>query len=196
MYACLKMGLVATALISTSVVANAADAPTRAQLATLYNWTGFYAGGHVGVGWVGDGDSGILGGGQVGYNFYQTGPWVLGAEADLSAASKDLNWTSTLAARLGFAFNRWLVYGKVGGAWANFDHGDPCDHNNKNGDSCGGSKTASGLLLGAGVEYALQNNWSAKFEYNRMDFDHRSDVNVFKIGLNYRFGLNPLPRRW
>jgi len=195
-YACLKMSLVAAALISTSVAANAADAPapapSRAQLGALYAWTGFYAGGHVGFGSVGDDDSRFLGGGQVGYNFYRTGPWVFGAEADISSGSKDLNWTSTLAARLGYAFNRFLVYGKVGGAWASFDHGDPCDHDNKHGDSCGGSNTATGLLLGAGVEYAVQNNWSVKFEYNRMNFDHRADANVFKIGVNYRFGPGPL----
>ena len=186
MYACLKTSLVvATALISTSVLANAADQrpPVRSQLATIYDWTGFYAGGHVGVGWVGNGDSGFLGGGQVGYN-YQTGPWVIGAEADISAASNNLNWASTLAARVGWAFNRWLVYGKVGGAWANQDfvgsHGIVS------------SNTSSGLLLGAGLEYALQNRWSAKIEYNRLDVDHKADV--LKIGLNYRFGLSPLPR--
>ena len=181
MYACLKMSLVATALISVSVVAVAADAPrppVRSQLATIYDWTGFYAGGHVGVGWVGDGDSSFLGGGQVGFN-YQMRQWVLGVEADLSAASKDLNWTSTLAARLGWAFDRWLVYGKVGSAWANIDV--ETRH-----------RTTSGLLLGVGTEYALQNNWTAKIEYTRMDLDHK--VDVLKLGLNYRFGLGPLPR--
>ncbi len=69
MYACLRMSLVATALMLTSIVANvsnAADiprAPVRSPLATIYDWTGFYAGGHVGGGWVGDGDGGFLGGG-------------------------------------------------------------------------------------------------------------------------------------
>jgi len=182
------MSLVAaTALISTSVVANAADVqrpPARSQLATIYDWTGFYAGGHVGGGWVSDGDGGFLGGGQVGFN-YQIRQWVLGVEADLSAASGDLNWSSTLAARFGWTTGPWLVYGKLGGAWANIDfvnHGIVTD------------RTSSGLLLGVGAEYALQNNWTAKIEYNRMNVDH--DVDVIKFGLNYRFGLNPLPRRW
>jgi outer membrane immunogenic protein len=187
MYACLRMSLVvATALISTSVVANAADQrpPVRSQLATIYDWTGFYAGGHVGGGWVGDGDGGFLGGGQVGFN-YQVRPWVFGVEADFSGASGDLNWTSTLAARFGWAVDRWLVYGKVGGAWANIDF----VRMERVSD-----RTSSGLLLGVGAEYALLNNWTAKIEYNRMNVDH--DVDVVKFGLNYRFGLNPLPGRW
>ena len=189
MYACLRMSLVATALMSTSIVANvsnAADiprAPIRSPIATIYDWTGFYAGGHVGGGWVGDGDSSFLGGGQVGFNF-QSGPWVYGVEADASAASGgDLNWTSTLAGRFGWAVNRWMIYGKVGGAWANVDvvrMGRVSDD------------TSSGLLLGVGAEYAIQPNWTAKIEYNRMNVDH--DVDVVKFGLNYRFGLNPM--RW
>jgi opacity protein-like surface antigen len=187
MYACLKMSLVvATALISTSVIANAADQrlPARSPLATIYDWTGFYAGGHVGGGWVGDGDGGFLGGGQVGYNI-QMGPWVYGVEADASAASGDLNWTATLAARFGWAVDRWMVYGKVGGAWVNEDF----VRMRRVSDD-----TSSGLLLGVGAEYAFQNNWTAKIEYNRMNVDR--DVDVVKFGLNYRFGLNPLPGRW
>src|SRR5262249_60696366 len=123
-----------------------------------------------------------VGGGQVGFN-YQVRPWVFGVEADFSGASGDLNWTSTLAARFGWAVDRWLVYGKVGGAWVNSDlvtHGIVTD------------RTSSGLLLGVGAEYALLNNWTAKIEYNRMNVDH--DVDVVKFGLNYRFGLNPLGR--
>src|SRR5438093_1501144 len=183
----LKMSLVvATALISTSVIANAADqrAPVRSQLATIYDWTGFYAGGHIGGGWLSDGNGGFLGGGQVGFN-YQVRQWVFGVEADLSAASGDLNWTSTLAARFGYAVDRWLVYGKVGGAWANIDF--PTYEGTV-------SRTSSGLLLGVGAEYAFQNNWSAKIEYNRMNVDR--DVDVIKFGVNYRFGLNPFPGRW
>src|SRR5262249_45605332 len=33
-------------------------------------------------------------------------------------AEASLDWVSTLAPRVGYAFNNWLVYGKVGGAWA------------------------------------------------------------------------------
>lgn len=190
MYACWKISLVAATLISTSMVADAADVrrpPIRSQLATIYDWTGFYAGGHVGVGWANDNDSGIFAGGQVGFN-YQVGHWVLGVEGDLSATSTDINWTSTLAARVGWAFDRWLVYGKVGGAWANIDAAPVSNSVRESSD-----RSTSGLLVGVGAEYALQNNWTAKVEYNMMDIDDKA--HVFKLGLNYRFGLGPLPRR-
>jgi outer membrane immunogenic protein len=79
---------------------------------------------------------GFLGGGQSGFN-YQSGQWVLGIDGQVSATTiKDT--TSVLlcsrvclrigerrgevgldfhaAARAGWAFDRWLVYGKLGGA--------------------------------------------------------------------------------
>src|SRR5690242_19913472 len=73
--------------------ATAADLPVKAPpmvAATVYNWTGFYIGAHIGAGW-GTSDTtfvdntsaafpagtalnslktrGVLGGGQIGYNF-------------------------------------------------------------------------------------------------------------------------------
>ena len=48
-----------------------------------------------------------------------------------------------------------------------------------------------------GTEYALYGNWTAKAEYNMMDFGSKfgtdTTVNVFKAGLNYRFGFSPPP---
>jgi opacity protein-like surface antigen len=76
-----------------------------------------------------------------------------------------------------------MIYGKVGAAWANVD---VVRMRTVSDD------TSSGLLLGVGAEYAIQPNWTAKIEYNRMNVDR--DVDVVKFGLNYRFGLNPL--RW
>ena len=107
----------------------------------VYNWTGFYAGAHAGWGWS-DGDnggsSGFVGGGQVGFS-YQINQGVLGVEGDFAGttikdsvnaavlgpgavitgnAEASLGWVSTLAPKLGYAFNNWVVYVKVGGAWA------------------------------------------------------------------------------
>jgi outer membrane immunogenic protein len=107
------MGCVAAGALSCS--ANAADMAVKARPmpmpVEIYNWTGFYIGGHFGGG-VGDDDpvtmqrftgggntphplqSGTFtdynfafGGAQAGYN-QQFGSWVAGIEADISAGSK------------------------------------------------------------------------------------------------------------
>ena len=73
----------------------------------VFSWTGFYIGGNAGWGWTNRSgtfttalgadpftvsNNGFLGGAQLGYN-WQTGPFVLGAEADFqgTAASGSLN---------------------------------------------------------------------------------------------------------
>jgi opacity protein-like surface antigen len=54
-------------------------------------------------------------------------------------------------------------------------------------------QTVSGLLLGIGTEYALPYNWTAKVEYNMMNFGgngpfSNDSVSILKGGVNYRFG--------
>jgi outer membrane immunogenic protein len=199
-------------LAATPVAAQAADAVRpvyRAPIGAIYDWTGFYVGGHVGFIST-DGDSGFLGGGQAGFN-YQVGQWVFGVEGQMSATSirnsaggvitlngvpmgrvgaeGSLDWVSTLAGRAGFAFDRWLVYGKLGAAWA---HGSASAFVTGPGvgTSISTSDTVSGWMLGLGTEYALRNNWSAKIEYNMMDFNPGT-IHVVKAGMNYRFGFDP-----
>src|SRR5215831_19218662 len=199
LYRFVKISLAAAALVSTAIVADAADAvrapvyrPAPPIIPLVYNWSGFYVGGHIGAGWSDGGDAGFLGGGQAGYN-YQFGQWVLGAEWQMSATSiKDtasasfifpgfavgtataearLDWISTLAARFGWAFDQWLVYGKVGGAWAHTTIDVSATMNSiigSAGVSVSTDRTFSGFMLGVGTEYALWNNWTAKVEYNMM----------------------------
>jgi len=208
---------------SASAVSDAADAvrgpayrPPPPPIPLFYNWTGFYAGGHLGVGWSGgdgDGSSGFIGGGQVGVN-YQINQWVLGVEADISgttikdsvsatvvgpgavltgSAEASLDWVSTLAPRFGYAFDRWLVYGKFGGAWAHGSGSAGVAINGVPVRSISVDQTVSGWVLGIGTEYALQDNWTAKIEYNMMDFGNGGPFaddkfHVLKAGINYRFG--------
>src|SRR5262249_2619581 len=114
--------------------------PPPAPSSFVYNWKGFYAGVDGGVGWSdgdGSGSSGLVGGGQVGFN-YQINQWVLGVEGDFAGttikdsvnaavvgpgavitgnAEASLDWGSTLAPRVGYAFKHWVVVGKGGGGW-------------------------------------------------------------------------------
>jgi outer membrane immunogenic protein len=220
----LKFSLVAAALVSTSVVGDAADTrrapayPAAPPIPVVYDWTGFYVGAHLGAGWAGgdNGDGGFLGGGQAGFN-YQVGRWVFGVEGQLSATSikesvsatffvpgagvgtagaeASLDWISTLALRAGWAFDRWLVYGKLGAAWAHVSV-DAFASIGGLSASVSADETVSGWMLGVGTEYALWDNWTGKFEYNMLDFgnDLDSTVHVFKAGVNYRFGFGPVVR--
>jgi outer membrane immunogenic protein len=203
----IRLVLVASALssvmlASAATVSSAADGPPPYRAwapAPYWNWSGFYAGAHIGVGWSddgGDGSSGFIGGGQVGYN-YQVGNWVWGVEGEFSGttigaseslmgftATANLDWVSTLAARGGYAFDRWLVYGKLGGAWA---HASAAVSGF--GLTISEATTTSGVVVGVGAEYALGNNWSAKVELDTYNFGHNSDnFNTLKAGVNYRFG--------
>jgi outer membrane immunogenic protein len=220
--------VVSLALVSTTF---AADFPRKAPLyvpaaAPVFTWTGFYVGVHGGWGWAhwdagpgavtggtADGDGWLLGL-QAGYN-YQMGSIVLGIEGEIALA--DVKITEPLFAgsitlkndfyglvtgRLGYAFDRFLVFGKAGVAFTR----DKWDGNDGLGGTATGEFSRVGLALGAGAEYALWNNISVKAEYNFLTFGERTerltttgglvavgaasvseDVHIVKLGANYRF---------
>ena len=110
----------------------------------------------------------------------------------------------TFAGRLGFALDRVLLYGKGGTAFAN-------DKYELNSIAASRSnETRWGWMVGAGIEYSFTDNWSAKFEYNYLDFgtrgvrftdttgtfvldtNIRERIHVAKAGINYRFGWAPV----
>jgi outer membrane immunogenic protein len=221
--------------VSVGQIASAADMPikaARAPVAVTYNWTGFYVGANAGYGWgrsswiddpiFGAADlgthtikGGIIGG-QVGYN-WQSAAWVLGLEADIDWANlkgnhvdqflSDLNTKATavgtLTGRVGYAWSQDLLYLKGGAGWARFKYDDFVTLGGAlNGSS---SSTRWGWMIGGGLEHAFAANWSAKIEYNYLDFgtkrltfgggaggtfvqDITDRVHLFKVGVNYRFG--------
>ena len=172
----------------------------------------------------------FIGGGQVGLN-YQINNFVIGVEGDFDWGANNNNngngvlipglgqtvrvtsndtWISTAAARFGVAVDRVLFYGKAGGGWIG-NNGFTVT-NVTTGASFTGSNnnTASGWLVGAGIEWAFANNWSAKFEYDYLALSGRTftvpagavflagdtfttggnNVQMVKVGINYRFGMN------
>src|SRR5260370_2071056 len=86
-------GTVALVALGATVPALAADLPARtytkaplAYAAPIYNWTGFYIGGHVGGAFAGDNslagrNTRLLRGGQGGFYFQFPPPCVLGISA-------------------------------------------------------------------------------------------------------------------
>lgn len=227
-------GAALAALTGTAIAADLpAKAPVRVAPIAAVNWTGFYIGGHLGYAQsrakLGDPTTpgitmtdtlkGFLGGGQIGFN-YQMNNWVLGLEADISGSNADatqtvvntatnnadratekLRWTSLLTARLGYSFDRALVYVKGGAAFGGFriDAQDLVT-----GGFSNNSYNHAGWTVGAGIEYALNTNWSVRAEYGYLAFGTKTltlrdntgattqatikqDVHQFKSGVNYRF---------
>jgi outer membrane immunogenic protein len=201
-----KRFLVASAVLTCLIgSAMAADMPIkmptyRSAPTEVFSWSGFYVGGHLGYGWssndwkvddsinlfnIGSGTiNGALGGAQVGVN-WQTGPVVLGVEADFSLADmsgETCNFTlagsflcsskverfGTITGRIGGAFDRTLLYLKAGGAWVRDTHTLGIVFGTKAEDTT--SKTKWGWTGGAGVEHAITHNWSAKLEYDFLLF--------------------------
>jgi outer membrane immunogenic protein len=90
-------------------------------------------------------------------------------------------WLATARARLGFTpWERVLVYGTAGVAWADFESntnvtfattGSPFAVYNGAIHTGSASTTKFGAVLGGGVEWALTNNWTVKAEYLYLWFD-------------------------
>ena len=198
--------------------------PTRPP-SDRYKWSGFYlglnAGGAFGINTMtasGGGGSasvkepGFLGGAQVGAN-YKTGPVVWGFEADYDASTQNKSlpagiltgstsqtpWFATLRGRVGMAFDRTLVYGTAGGA-----AGELRSIVNIPAGTTSTTVTYGTWIAGAGVEYGITDNLSARVEYLYLDKNniatgvigppatqittHLQD-NLVRAGLNYRFAI-------
>ena len=185
----------------------------------------------------------VIGGGTLGCNWQGASPWVIGIEgeagymrltgstivpygitgqgSDTIASTRIGDWYAAFTGRVGYAWNRVLVYGKAGVGFANISSSviDAC-----NTGACGsGLLTATGSsnnafwVAGAGVEYAFNTNWSVKGEYLFLGIDktyavcgpgastaagstfcgnHNVEgVHTFKVGLNYHFN-SPLVAKY
>jgi outer membrane immunogenic protein len=129
--------------------------------------------------------NGFLGGGQIGFN-YQFGQLVAGLEADFDytaiknsqtaagfgAGAYTDPWTGTVAARLGWAFDRALVYGKGGGAWMQEKYNVTAP----DGSAATGTFNRLGFVVGAGFEYAVWDFVTFKVEYNYLNFGSQSQT--------------------
>jgi outer membrane immunogenic protein len=173
------------------------------------DWTGFYLGGHFGGMWgnsdwfdlgagnIGSHDaSGIIGGGQVGYNF-QTGPWVWGPQASLSGSTLEgrhldtvfqfgpapqtnhtrIDFAGTLTGRIGYATGPLLLYGQGGAAWAQTRY-SLVGFFAPGLEFAAADSTKWGWTAGAGVEYGFAPQWSGFVEYDYLGFG--SDVASLK----------------
>jgi outer membrane immunogenic protein len=197
--------------------AAAADISRRAPApmyspAPVFSWTGFYVGANAGYGWAST-DSGLsdmngfVGGGQIGYNWQGASPLVLGIEADFQGTGQSrtdtvgafsleqkLPWFGTVRGRIGYAFDRVMLYATGGLAY-----GDYKLTVSGPGGSASDDATKTGWTVGGGVEWMFAPQWSTKLEYLYIDtgdrdvtlfgvpFTGRAKDNIVRVGLNYHF---------
>ena len=171
--------------------------------------------------------SGVLGGGFAGFN-YQANQMLIGIDGDYSWAdlngsgstvgptgftssvNEKVSWLATVTARVGYTANNFLYYGKFGGAWAGFSsNGVTTNPAGIAVTNTASSDTHNGFTVGAGVEWGLASNWSAKLEYDYVNFGTTnfnlaltsvatgvvtsaarssiSDLHMVKVGFSYHF---------
>ncbi|QYM72466.1 porin family protein [Pseudochrobactrum sp. Wa41.01b-1] len=133
-----------------------------------------------------------------------------------------LGTNGTVRARLGYAADRFLPFVTGGLAWGNTKYNLGCDSTlvsvtvgkcwaGKGGQAfdSNNSKTVVGWTVGAGLEYAVTDNWTIKTEYLHKNFgknnvnltdpnlkaadlykndrNFKTYVNEVRIGVNYKF---------
>lgn len=166
--------------------------------------------------------NGFIGGIQAGYN-WQHDQLVFGLETDIQGTSmkktsdtgpywltdannyahieKKITWLGTTRARVGYLpTERLLAYVTAGVAYG----GVKTNITEYSGVDSSASKTKFGYAVGAGLEYALNANWTIKGEYLYADLGNTKQqvyensgttefakskfhANIVRVGLNYKF---------
>jgi outer membrane immunogenic protein len=193
------LGTVALVALGATVPALAADLGARtytkapAYAAPIYNWTGFYIGGHVGGAFssdnifnglvTGNNNNGrFLGGLQAGADYQFAPNWVAGIEGQYSwlghnnsvifpgglVYANNQRALGSFTGRVGYTWGPALLYVKGGYAYSD---------NNETLALAGApvafaldSGHRNGYTVGAGLEYMFAQNWSAKVEYQYYNF--------------------------
>lgn len=170
--------------------------------------------------------TGVMAGGFLGCNYQFANGFVIGAEGDAQWANiagagaqfpgsagpgfpNDFYQTysdfqASARGRVGYAFNRVLLYATGGAAWAEITEHDISP---TAGTSTTTSSTRPGWTVGGGLEYAILNNLIGRVEYRYSDFgtfsytpavfpafveNHRLTENQVMVGLSYKFGFGLL----
>ncbi|MCI0467004.1 MAG: outer membrane beta-barrel protein [Beijerinckiaceae bacterium] len=230
-----------------------ASAPPPVPFVPAFSWTGIYLGANIGfggdrfvyplsvavpaVGGAASGSasitsSGVLGGGQIGFNWQFQNNFVAGLEADFDGAAirgkvaaniggaiivpfgaaaqagSRINYIGTVRGRLGYAWDRFMIYGTGG-----FAYGEVNSSLSAAAGIAGAAATfttsqnsgRTGWAAGGGFEYAILNNLTVKTEYLYVDLgtnvifnstvlgaagitlSQRTTANIVRAGLNYKF---------
>lgn len=161
--------------------------------------------------------NGFVGGAQAGYN-WQSGSFVYGVETDIQysgieaettetdidgifTSRAEIDWFGTTRARIGFVpTERFMAYATGGVAYGKIELSADGSFEGEPFEGPSFSDTRVGWTVGAGAEYAIDNNWSLKTEYLYTDlgkwtvFEDEIDRNelefnfhTVRVGVNYKF---------
>jgi outer membrane immunogenic protein len=205
----------------------------------IYNWNGFYLGGHIGYGWASrdaeifdptgaplvsgsTGGSSLIGGAQIGYNFALTPQWILGIEADYSGSSMgstaigapafgqrvaNIDSFGTIRARVGYAWDRFLVFGTGGYGWAHEAITRTQQTGTVNAAVPGTVEESAAMVpgwsAGIGFEWGVSPGWALRAEYLHLGLNSQhfpfsisgqsiqatASVDVVRGGVNYIFNI-------
>ena len=167
--------------------------PNYKTMAPPYAWSGFFV--HPLIGYQTAQFSGAGGGllksaagftlgGEGGYNF-QFGRFVIGPAADLSYAwmhgsgnswlanisKADIDWVGSARAQAGYAFDRFMIYGSGGAAFAEVKVDGLLGSN---------SRTEAGWTAGGGVQYLWSDSAILHLEYRRVELQ-KADFYAFPL---------------
>ena len=171
----------------------------------------------------------FLGGGQVGVNYEFWSFFVIGAEAmfdwlpntqntvnvtnttlvpgttNTAAVTLNNRWVTMATGKLGYAWDRMLLYGKGGGAWVGTSSPGLTVNNVPASFTSTSNNNNFGATVGLGVEWAFADNWSARAEWDAILLQNQSftvsgtafgtdtitvknrSINMFTAALNYKF---------
>ena len=167
-------------------------------------------------------------GAQIGCDYQFATRWVVGIEGaaaggniggstgfalttipgDTATFRETTDLLTSVTGRVGYAWDRWLLYGKGGAAWAGNRYSAV--------DTIpiydfAGLETRFGWTAGAGVEWAVWGDWSLKLEYDYYGFGTRSvtfinainantgpdnisqTIQIVKLGLNFHVAPSAAP---
>ena len=193
----------------------------------VIDWTGAYIGGHLGAGFA-DGRyragiagpgipvnvdaDGVLGGILAGYNL-QYDQIVFGLEGDVSFGNVrgrttlagisnprvETDFIATIRTRVGYAWDRVLVFGQVGIGFADVQVKESLQL----GAPARTDKTHIGVIVGGGIEWALTDTVNVRTDYTYGSFDRRShtvgpatdtlafDVHIIRAAISIKLGRLP-----
>src|SRR5262249_24754354 len=140
-----------------------------------------------------------------GFDLDVVGSWAKGSAADTlpvgapDVLQAEILWTGTATARVGWAFDRLLFYGKGGAAFV--VHRDTITNTTVNaGLPATGSATTATWTIGGGVDWAVTEHWIARLDYEYINAPTKQfqlsppvntqvsvKLNELRVGMAYKF---------